>query len=62
MLSRISCTYLNFHEFFSIKINGDFVIFFKRADEVIQIIFVDVFNAKVIDHHDKLDCFGFVLL
>jgi hypothetical protein len=46
---------LNFHKFFPVKINGDIVIFFKRLYEVIQIIFVDVFDAEVVDHQDKLD-------
>ncbi len=52
---------LNFHKFFPIKINGDIVIFFKRSYEVIQIIFVDVFDAEVVDHQDKLDWFCVVL-
>ena len=52
---------LDFHKFFPVDIDGDFVIFFKRADEVIQIIFADVFNAKVVNYQDKLDWLWFVL-
>ena len=51
---------LNFHEFFPVKINVDVVIFFKRSDEVVQIIFV-LIASKVVNHQDKLDWFGFVL-
>ncbi len=44
--------------------DSDGIITFRIKDnegqEVIQIIFADVFDAKVIDHQDKLDCFGFV--
>ena len=53
---------LNFYEFFfAFEIDSIIVVVFERSDEVVQVIFVDIFDPKAVNHQEKLDCFGFVL-
>ncbi len=45
---------LNFHQFFSVGVNFDVVIFLESVGQVVQVVLCKVFNAKVVDDQNKL--------
>jgi hypothetical protein len=54
LLVRVISIELNFYQFFSVGVNFYIVIFLESVGQVVQVIFREVFNAKVVDDKNKL--------
>ena len=54
LLDRVIPIELNFYQFFSVGVNFYVVIFLESVGQVVQVVFREVFNAKVVDDKNKL--------
>ena len=54
LLVRVIPIKLNFYQFFSVWVNFYVVIFLESVGQVVQVVFREVFNAKVVDDKNKL--------